>query len=196
MTSLPTTELRSLLIASLIATSACVSSSGAPSSTTGGASVPIAVSPAPLDARVSAGTNVDLTVPVTVAADTLLLPADVAWSRLPAAYASFGLMIDAADPARQSLGTTRFRVRRYLHGEPVGVYLYCGRSAMGDNADTYDVEMRVRTTIESVGVDRTIIRTLVAAVAGQSGAGQSTFRCASTRVLERRLAAFVQLGAH
>lgn len=179
----------------LFATAACAS---APSAATPGVEATrggMTVAPIPAGTRVSPGTNVSLTVPITTASDTVLLPADVAWQRLPAAYAAFGLTIDAADAATQSLGTGRLRLRRYLHGEPLATYLDCGKTAYGANVDTHDVEMRVRTTVESAGTDAAAIRTLVIAVAGQSGAGQSTARCSSTRALERRLAALVQVGS-
>ena len=175
---------------------ACASGGGTSTSRTAPADVASAAAPsAPADARNTPDYNVSLSASQNVNPDTVSLPADIVWERLPKAYAALGLVIDAADPRAQALGTARQRLHGYLSGTPLGRYLDCGRSVSGDNVDTHEVELRVRSTVETAGVNRAVIRTVLAAVAGQSGAGQSAFRCTTTRHLEQRLIDFVLSGA-
>jgi hypothetical protein len=83
------------------------------------------------------------------------------------------------------------RIHQFLGGVPLSRYLGCGRSAFGENADTQEIVLRWRSTLERGPNGTTLVRTLVRGVATPQGNGNERFRCTSTRGLENRIVAIV-----
>lgn len=130
-----------------------------------------------------------LTVSRGIPGDTIVASRQVAWTALAAAYQTLGLRVAIVDSASQSVATGLMRVHQFLGKRPLSLYLDCGRTAMGNTADSYEVTLRVRSTVEGVGPEATVIRTAVRGVATPQGSGPDTFRCSTTGVLESRIAA-------
>jgi hypothetical protein len=123
--------------------------------------------------------------------DTIPAPRQLAWTALPAAYMAVGLSVQIIDSSSQSVASALMRIHRVLKNRPLSRYLECGRTAAGETADIYEITMRVRSTVEAIDNESSILRTLVTAVATPQGSSGDTFRCGSTRTLESRIAALV-----
>jgi hypothetical protein len=134
--------------------------------------------------------NVSMTVMRNETADTLAVPARVAWRTLAAAYTSVGLKLLGADSTSQSVASTLMRVHQFLGRVPLSRYLVCGRTAFGDASDTQEITLRVRSTVEPGPSGEAIVRTLVRAVATPEGG--NAFPCSTTRGLELRIAHYLR----
>lgn len=134
--------------------------------------------------------NVSMSVMRNESADTLTVTPLAAWSLLPAAYASVGLELFAADSASTSVASPELRIHQFLGGQPLSRYLECGQTAFGDVAATQEIVLRVRSTVESGPDGTAVLRTAVRAVATPQG--NDRFRCTSTRRLELRIVKYIQ----
>lgn len=123
-------------------------------------------------------------------ANSLALPIDSAWGRLPAAFDSLGIPVTTVRTADRILGNEALRVRRRLAGAPLSTYLNCGSKVGMPNADSYDVHLSILTQLrpdELSGGTATSVATLVEATAREAGGSAASVRCGSTGRLEERL---------
>ena len=109
---------------------------------------------------------------------------DRAWAAARAVYDSLHLPVAGADPATHVIESPTVRVRRRLGDTPLSKYLNCGDTQGAQSADTYEIQLAVRTTFRAHdGV--TSILTSVAAEEGQSPS-RRTMRAASPPAISRR----------
>jgi hypothetical protein len=147
-----------------------------------------------LDAPGGGDLTLRLTHDASGSADTVAIASAPAWAALMRAYGTLGLAITASDPGKHLLGAGPFRVHRRLAGQALSQYLDCGSSLTGDNADQYEVTLRVASEIEPAGA-QSIVRSQVTATAVAVGSSNSPLRCSSKYNLERRIARLVAGGS-
>jgi hypothetical protein len=180
-----------LLTLTLALVAGCASGSG------GGGSIPTARTEEErihLDAPSGGNFTLRLTHDASGYADTVALASGPAWAALMRAYTNLGMPISASFPEKHLLGTGPFRVHRRLGGQALSQYLDCGSSITGDNADQYEVTLRVVSEIEPAGA-QSIVRTQLAATAVAVGSSNSLLHCSSKHTLERRIARLVAGGS-
>ncbi|MGH7621532.1 MAG: hypothetical protein ACREMU_04260, partial [Gemmatimonadaceae bacterium] len=68
---------------------------------------------------------------------------------------------------------------RYL-----STYIDCGRSQIGESADSYDVVLTIFTEVDSASGGQTRVATSIDAMARPATYSQAYSRCATTTVLE------------
>jgi hypothetical protein len=135
-----------------------------------------------------------LTHDVSGYTDTVAVASGPAWAALMRAYGTIGLAITASDPSKRLLASGPLRVHRRLGGQALSQYLDCGSSLTGDNADQYEITLRVASEIEPAGA-QSIVRSQVTATAVAVGSSNSPMRCSSKLNLERRIARLVAGGS-
>ncbi len=118
------------------------------------------------------------------------VPIAQAWRVLPQIYDSLGIALTDIDPADHTLGNTGMKAYKHLGGVPLSTYLECGSTQAFPSADTYQVQLSVRTSAESSG-EITMLSTLVEAVARPLAFGGEYVRCSSRGVLEAKIAAMI-----
>ena len=146
-----------------------------------------------LDAPSGGDFTLRLTHDASGSADTVALASGPAWAALMRAYTKLGMPISASFPDKHLLGTGPFRAHHRLGGEALSQYLDCGSSITGDNADQYEVTLRVVSEIEPVGA-QSVVRSQLAATAIAVGSSNSALHCSSKHTLERRIARLVAGG--
>jgi hypothetical protein len=175
-------------VAALAVVSACVSagSGGIPSARTEEERIN-------LDAPGGGNINLRLTHDASASEDIVPLASGPAWAALMRAYATLGIPITASEPNKRLLGSGPVRAHRKFAGQSLSQSLDCGSSITGDNADMYEVTMRLVSQIEPAG-DSSIVRTQIAATATAVGSSNSALHCTSKRTLEKKIARLVAGG--
>lgn len=188
--------LRSAAVFTLaLAASACASTSGGG---TGEAPPQAAASgPAAIYQNAAGDIQVNLGADNSAVATNLGLSADQAFTALGAVYGDLGIALTAHDPATRTLGNERFIFTRRLGGKPGSEWLRCGYSPTGlPVADTYRVQVYIRSNIEPQAGGTSRVVTLVQAFARSTeGTSNTPVRCLSTGMLEREIANRVMLKA-
>ncbi|HEX9485243.1 MAG TPA: hypothetical protein VF929_11710 [Gemmatimonadaceae bacterium] len=128
---------------------------------------------------------------------TVDAPLSRVWMALPIAYDSLGIELTDVDNAMHSLGTTGMKAFKILGKVPLSTYLECGNAQAFQSADTYAVQLAVRTQVDSASAGGTRLSTLVEAVARPLAFAGEYVRCSTKGELEERIAAIVRahLGA-
>ena len=108
-------------------------------------------------------------------------PSDV-WQTLPQVYYELTIPVETRDSAHRLIGGA-VSARRSLANKPLSRFVDCGTTAVGPNANSYNVRLNVQTQVDSAGAAETTIRSLVSATAANDGG--ITVRCASKGDLER-----------
>lgn len=97
--------------------------------------------------------------------------------------------VKEADADLLIMGNPRFVVSRRLNGVRLANYLECGQGPAGYHANTYRVEMELRSSILPAGEDGVRVSTYVGARARNvDGTSNTVVACASKLRLERELA--------
>jgi hypothetical protein len=177
-----------LTVAALAIVSACASG--------GGGSIPSARTEEErvnLDAPGGGSINLRLTHDASASEDVVTLASGPAWAALMRAYTSLGIPITASEPSKRLLGSGFVRAHRKFGGQSLSQSLDCGSSITGDNADMYEVTLRLVSEIEPAG-DNSIVRTQIAATATAVGSSNSALHCTSKRTLEKKIARLVAGG--
>lgn len=122
---------------------------------------------------------------IVVITDTVPVPPDRLWSKVPAAYDALGVPITEINGDARALGAVEARVRGRIGGEPVSRYVRCGSTMTGEVADQYEVYLTAITQVESVDADAgsSVVSSHVEAVAQGASSG-NTVRCATRGRLE------------
>lgn len=130
-----------------------------------------------------------LNVTTVVEADVTTVPfdADAVFRVLPSVLDSLGLPVATIDPAGKSIGNPGFKIRNRLGKTPLSMILDCGNTQIGPNADSYDVYLKVMTTVSGAGAGSARIATLVEAQARPATYNQAYNSCATKGYLEPRL---------
>ncbi|HEX8675272.1 MAG TPA: hypothetical protein VF710_25480 [Longimicrobium sp.] len=157
---------------------------------TSSSSVVTAGTPSTLRIDSQGGTKevrVGMAAPVALA-DNLLVSPEVAWARLPQAFAAVGLEGAVPLDAERTLVLGPKRVSRRLAGERMSRLLNCGEGLAAPNADTHSVMLTISTQVVPAGT-ASRLETRVQATATPQVSGGATVACSSTGVLENRIAA-------
>ena len=132
--------------------------------------------------------NIDLDVKLFVTGTV-----DEAWAVLPGVYAELGIPLSMNDNVRKTLGNTGWRVRRSIGRVPAQRYLDCGSSGTLENAETYQLNLSIITTVMPNRNGGSVVSTAL------SGTGKNLVtssaaevRCASKGDLELRIRDMVQ----
>jgi hypothetical protein len=117
----------------------------------------------------------------------IAIPVDRAWAAMRAVYDSLRLPVATVDPTTHMIESPTLRLRRRLGDTPLSRYLRCGNTQVAPSADTYEVQLLVRTTLRANDAGTTAILTLVNAEARPVTISADYARCASTGKLEARI---------
>ncbi len=135
-----------------------------------------------------AGELLDATVQSTkfVSSASIGRPVDDVWAVLPDIWTTLGITVDGISQTEHRLTSPIMRVRRALGGVPLSRYVECGRTAMGPNADSYFIALKVETVLSGSG-RTTIVQSALKATGEGTGNGGQQVRCSSTGELENRI---------
>lgn len=150
----------------------------------------------PQPVRVIGGTG-QVTSMATVASHrpsiiTLPMSADSVWRVLPGVYQSLDIAVTDLQTASRLIGISNTRVRRRFADANLSRYIDCGRTQGGPNADSYEINLSVRSQVEPREDGQAVLNTLVDAAARPVNFSGEFARCHSTGVLERRIADLVR----
>lgn len=122
---------------------------------------------------------------------TTVMPftADRVWEVLPQVYRQMPIPIHRLNPSAH-LVEGSLEVHGRFHGKALSRFVNCGVSVMGANADTYNVQVRLSSNVDTTADGRTQLRTMVSASAARNGG--STVSCSSFGTLEKMIADSVQ----
>jgi hypothetical protein len=154
---------------------------------------PIESAPPPQTVRVAGGATgaaivMGMSAPTVDAhSATLSAPIAAVWRVLPAAYESLGIPLSMIDSTTRLVGNTGFNARRRLGSIPLVRLLECGTTQGGPSAETYDIRLSVITQVKADDAG-TRLTTTVDAMGKPVAFSGEYIRCASTGVLEARIA--------
>ena len=146
----------------------------------------------------ASGTSVDVYIPVNrvMVTDVIRATPDAAWAALELAYGYLGIEVRESSPASRVLGNSRLVVSRRLGDAPLSRYLECGTGLKGPFADSYRIEMLIRSAIVSAEESGVQVVTYVEAMArNPEGTSNTAVACSSTQRLEREIAERVRVHA-
>lgn len=149
----------------------------------------------PASISVTGGT-VDVYIPTdrTVVENVVLASPEVTWAALRRAYEAMGIPVTESSAASRTLGNPRFLVSRRLGSTALSRYLSCGAGMHGPFADSYRVEMFIRSSVASAADGASTLSTYIEAQArNPEGTSNTVVACSSTRRLEREIATRVHL---
>ncbi|MGH7638294.1 MAG: hypothetical protein ACREOK_11655 [Gemmatimonadaceae bacterium] len=177
--------MRVLSLTAVLALAACSSSSHTPPDPT--------VTPANVRVSGTATTGVSsnalrVSPSYDVSFDTIYASVDKIWSALPAIYTALSIPLTTADPQTLRFGNEGMKVRRRLGETSLVKLLDCGRTQIGQNADSYEIVMSVVTTLARADVNTTVVATGVQASGSPLQFGGSQTRCRTKGELERQIA--------
>jgi hypothetical protein len=144
------------------------------------------------------GSSMDIYVPTGRAIVTNVIRATpvAAWNALAQVYADFGIEVKERSEADHVLGNPRFVISRRMVGAPMSTYLECGSGLKGPFADSYRIEMLIRSAVYDAEAGGSRIDTYVEATArNPEGTSNTAVVCSSTQRLEREIAERVRLYA-
>ena len=163
----------------------------APRTTTGGRSAVIRT-------EVNNGPGYEFLVARTESGFVLTLPAsmEAAWEAVIGAYAELKIPLTHTDRAARELGNRALPLRARFAGQPLSMFLECGRILGGSITNTYRVNLTVNSVLEAADTAGTRLVTRISATASDPASSNSGASCTSTGELERRIGALaaVRLG--
>jgi hypothetical protein len=127
-----------------------------------------------------------------LAVDTIYAGASAIWSALPAVYTALSIPLTTADNQTLRFGNEGMKVRRKLGETSLVKLLDCGRTQIGQNADSYEIIMSVVTTLKRHDENITVISTSVEASGKPLQFGGSETRCRTKGELEKQIALAVR----
>jgi hypothetical protein len=144
------------------------------------------------------GSTVEVNLPPhrEIVTEAIQATPEVAWASLHKAYEDLGIEVKEANERLRILVNPRFVVSRRLAGTPLSRYLECGRGLLGHFADTYRIEMHIRSSVVPGEAGVVQVNTYLEAVArNPEGTSGTAISCSSTQRLEREIAARVRYHA-
>ena len=139
------------------------------------------------------GGAVTLTSNTNASVSSVPFPVEQVWRVLPAVYDSLGIPITTLDGAQRIVGNSGMKLRRQLGTVSLSRYIDCGSTQIGQNADSYEVQLTVMTTVQRDESGMAAVATTVEAMAKPITFAQNFSRCGSKGVLEKRVADAVVL---
>ena len=124
----------------------------------------------------------------------LAVPVARAWQVLPDVYEQLGLKMGEISGASRQIGTGVVKVQGRVGKLSMGRIIDCGSASGISNADSYAINLLVRTQIVPArDTTATTVRTLLLASGRQAAtAGGGSVSCPSTGELERQIANLVK----
>ena len=132
----------------------------------------------------SASNEIKLRSEISESRASFDLPASRVWAALPSAYNVLPLPITGIDTARRFIMGSTLVQREFLRNR-LSSFVDCGSTILGQSADSYTVNLRFQTQVDSVSPTSSSLRTRIDAT-GSSGGG-SAVRCISSGMLERMI---------
>lgn len=123
------------------------------------------------------------------------VPIDRAWTAVRAVYDSLHLTVAGYDAAAHTIESPTLRLRRRLGDTPLSRYLNCGNAQGVSGADTYEVQLAVRTTLRVSESGATSVLSYVNAEARPITISGDYARCISTGKLEARVVELTSMMA-
>lgn len=120
--------------------------------------------------------------------DALPAPADRVWALMPAVYQEIGIDFTTVDQAERVIGNEALRLRQRIGREPLSRFVSCGSENGRENADSYEVTMRIRSQVVPADSASSRVVTAVSATARSRLFNSGDVACASTQRLESRIA--------
>jgi len=115
------------------------------------------------------------------------------WSVLPQVYEELGIPLTIKNDQQRVIGNEGWRTRRSIGRVPMQRYLDCGRSGTIENAETYNVNISILTTVTAnTGGGSVVGTTIVATGRNPITSSSQEVRCASQGDLEIRIRDMVQ----
>lgn len=111
-------------------------------------------------------------------------PAADVWQALQTVYSDLSIPIETNDPTHRFLAGV-VSARRAFANKPLSRLVDCGSTAIGPNANTYNVGLHLQTQVDSLRASETTLRTLLRSTAASDGG--ITIRCSSSGELERSI---------
>ena len=118
----------------------------------------------------------------------LLVDVDKAWAAVPTVFGELGIEPNVVDSKQHVFGNAGVKFRGRLGSQRLSRYFDCGATAGINNADQYDILVRVITQIIPADAGLSALRSQVEATARPSATSGQVVRCASTGALEGRIA--------
>ncbi len=179
------------VLAIAVASSACVSASGTEVSTD------TAPRQTAATGRVTAGDGSTTQInAMNIDTDVRLFSTgtpDQVWAVLPVVYAELGIPLSMNNSANKTLGNTGWRTRRAIAKVPMQRYLECGSSGTIANAETYNINMSIVTSVRANSSGGSVVATAITATGRNPVTSNSNeVRCVSNGDLEIRIRDMVQ----
>jgi hypothetical protein len=118
---------------------------------------------------------------------------DQVFAVLPAVYTDLGIPMSVNDVRSKTVGNSGWRTRRSIGKVPMQRYLDCGSSGTLQNAETYQINMTIMTTVHPNQSGGSVVSTAITAVGKNPVTSSSAdVRCATKGDLEIRIRDMVQ----
>lgn len=134
------------------------------------------------------GSAMRVTPSYDVTFDTISATVDKIWAALPSVYTALSIPLTTADTRSLRFGNEGMKVRRRLGDNQLIKLLDCGRSQIGDNADSYEITMAVITSLQKIDAQVTRVTTAVEASGKPIQFAGAETRCRTKGELERQIA--------
>lgn len=170
------------LVLSLVALSACAHATSATESVA-----------APRQVRIEGAGSVNVNSTVSAHVERIELPVDLVWKALPAAFDAMSIPITDVDSVHHVMSNGGLKIRRQLGSTPLGVFMDCGSTQVGENADTYDVHLTMSVEVQpDPATGNTKLLLLMESAARPIAFSREYTRCTTRGKLEQRFAAAVK----
>lgn len=123
--------------------------------------------------------------------DTVNAIVEEVWNLVPEAYVQLGVPISGVNPEARLLGNNGFRARGNFGDTRLSELVNCGRTMTGDIADEYDLRFEVMTQVHDAE-GKSVVTSVVEAVARPRGVSGNAVHCSSTGKLEREIVRLVR----
>ncbi|MFI5228189.1 MAG: hypothetical protein ACHQWU_03915 [Gemmatimonadales bacterium] len=167
--------MRALFAAVAVAAAACAAPKVGPSPDGARQTMRIDTPTGEIDLNLASGSD--------ATAAKIAAPLERVWALLPGVYDSLGIPIGSVNSARHLIGHSALKIHQRLGGAYLSTYIDCGRSQIGESADSYDVVLTVYTQVDSAAGGAQVV-TSVDAVARPATYSQGYSRCSTKYVLE------------
>jgi hypothetical protein len=118
---------------------------------------------------------------------------DEAWAVLPGVYQELGIPLSLNDNVRKQLGNAGWRVRRTIARVPAQRYVECGSSGSMENAETYQLNLSIITSILPNPNGGSVVSTAISGTGKNIVTSSSAeVKCTSKGDLEIRIRDMVQ----
>lgn len=128
--------------------------------------------------------------------ETVKAPVETVFRLLPTILDSLGITVTDLDPSRHFIGNSALKVRRQLGGTILSKYIDCGSAQGFPSAETYDVQLSLRTQLNDLPGGQTAISTVVEAVGRPAAFAGEYVRCSSKGTLEKAVLDAVNARTH